>query len=333
MHETTPKRLGVVGTLVWDTIRYRDGQPEQVEAWGGVAYALSAFEAALPDNWEIVPIVKVGSDLSESAWRFLRSFPRIDMETGIRVVPELNNRVELVYTGPERRTERLTGGVPPWLWAELGPLARTCDALYVNFISGFEMELDTARSLRSGFAGPTYADLHSLFLGVGSSGLRVPQELPSWGAWLRCFDAVQMNAEEFELLGRAGGDPWALAAQIVGPELKLITITLGANGAGYVAGAAFNSDPSLWPDTRHRVATPRPARSGIAPAEDSEVMGDPTGCGDVWGATLLAGLLRGDQLEPAMAQANRVAAKNVAHRGASGLHRHLRGRLSTEEDE
>ena len=333
MHETTPKRLGVVGTLVWDTIRYRDGQPEQVEAWGGVAYALSAFEAALPDNWEIVPIVKVGSDLSESAWRFLRSFPRIDMETGIRVVPELNNRVELVYSGPERRTERLTGGVPPWLWAELGPLARTCDALYVNFISGFEMELDTARSLRSGFAGPTYADLHSLFLGVGSSGLRVPQELPSWGAWLRCFDAVQMNAEEFELLGRAVGDPWALAAQIVGPELKLITITLGANGAGYVAGAAFNSDPSLWPDTRHRVATPRPTRSGIAPAEDSEVMGDPTGCGDVWGATLLAGLLRGDQLEPAMAQANRVAAKNVAHRGASGLHRHLRGRLSTEEDE
>ena len=333
MHETTPKRLGVVGTLVWDTIRYRDGQPEQVEAWGGVAYALSAFEAALPDNWEIVPIVKVGSDLSESAWSFLRSFPRIDVETGIRVVPELNNRVELVYTGPERRTERLTGGVPPWLWAELGPLARTCDALYVNFISGFEMELDTARSLRSGFAGPTYADLHSLFLGVGSSGLRVPQELPSWGAWLRCFDAVQMNAEEFELLGRAVGDPWALAAQIVGPELKLITITLGANGAGYVAGAAFNSDPSLWPDTRHRVATPRPTRSGIAPAEDSEVMGDPTGCGDVWGATLLAGLLRGDQLEPAMAQANRVAAKNVAHRGASGLHRHLRGRLSTEEDE
>ena len=113
----------------------------------------------------------------------------------------------------------------------------------VNFVSGFEMELDTAQSLRSGFAGPTYADLHSLFLGVGSSGLRVPRELPSWGAWLRCFDAVQMNAEEFELLGRAVGDPWALAAQIVGPELKLITITLGANGSGYVAGAAFNSDP------------------------------------------------------------------------------------------
>ena len=332
MHEGKPKRLGVVGTLVWDTIRYRDGRSEQVEEWGGVAYALSAFEAALPDDWEIVPIVKVGSDLSESAWRFLRSFPRIDVETGIRVVPEPNNRVELVYTGSERLTERLSGGVPPWLWAELGPLAGTCDALYVNFISGFEMELDTARSLRSGFPGPTYADLHSLFLGVGRSGLRIPQELPSWGAWLRCFDAVQMNAEEFELLGRVMGDPWALAAQIVGPELKLIAVTLGASGAGYVAGAAFRSDPSYWPDTRHRVATPGPASSGIAPAQGIEVVGDPTGCGDVWGATFLARLIGGDQLQPAMIQANRMAAKNVGHRGASGLHRHLRGRLSTQGD-
>ena len=332
MGEGNPKRLGVVGTLVWDTIRYRDGRPEQVEEWGGVAYALSAFEAALPDDWEIVPIVKVGSDLSESAWRFLRSFPRTDVETGIRVVPEPNNRVELVYTGPERRTERLIGGVPPWLWAELGPVAGTCDALYVNFVSGFEMELDTARSLRSAFPGPTYADLHSLFLGVGRSGLRIPQELPSWGAWLRCFDAVQMNAEEFELLGRAMGDPWALAAQIVGPELKLITVTLGPSGAGYVAGAAFRNDLLYWPDTRYRVATPGPARSGIAPAEGAAAVGDPTGCGDVWGATFLARLIWGDQLKPAMIQANRIAAKNVAHRGASGLHRHLRGRLSAQGD-
>ena len=332
MGEGNLKRLGVVGTLVWDTIRYRDGPPEKVEEWGGVAYALSAFEAALPDDWEIVPIVKVGSDLSESAWRFLRSFPRTDVETGIQVVPEPNNRVELVYTGPQRRTECLIGGVPPWLWAELEPLVGTCDVLYVNFVSGFEMELDTARSLRSVFPGPTYADLHSLFLGVDRGGLRIPQELPSWGAWLRCFDAVQMNAEEFELLGRAMGDPWELAAKIVGPELKLIAVTLGPRGAGYVAGAAFRSDPLRWPDTRDRVATPGPARSGIAPGEGPDVVGDPTGCGDVWGATLLAQLLGGDQLQSAMIQANRIAAKNVRHRGASGLHRHLRGPLSTHGD-
>ena len=330
--EAGPKRLGVLGTLVWDTIRHRDGWTEPVEEWGGVAYALSALEAALPAQWEVVPIVKVGSDLSEAAWTFLRDFPRMDVETGIRIVPEPNNRVDLLYSGNERRSERLTGGVPPWLWAELGSLVGTCDALYVNFISGFEMELDTARALRSAFPGPTYADLHSLFLGIGRSGMRIPQELPSWGAWLRCFDAVQMNEEEFELLGRAMGDPWELASQIVGPELKLLAVTLGPKGAGYVAGAGFDSDPACWPETRHRVATPGPARSGRALSEQGELAGDPTGCGDVWGATFFARLLGGDELQTAMAHANRMASRNVEHRGASGLDRHLRGRLSAQGD-
>ena len=73
-----------------------------------------------------------------------------------------NNRVVLRYQSAERRCERMTGGVPGWTWAELGPMVRDLDALYVNFISGFEMELGTAQALRQGFRGPIYADLHSL---------------------------------------------------------------------------------------------------------------------------------------------------------------------------
>ena len=330
MRERNPKRLGVVGTLVWDTITCPDGHPGQLEVWGGVAYSLSAFEAALPDGWEIVPIIKVGSDLSESAWRLLRSIPRMDVETGVRVVPDPNNQVELVYTSPARRSERLIGGIPPWEWTELGPLVRTCDALYINFISGFEMELDTARSLRSGFPGPTYADLHSLFQGIDRTGLRFPQELPLWRAWLCCFDAVQMNAEEFELLGGATGDPWGLAARSVGPELKLIIVTLGKDGAGYVAGSGFKSDPSHWPENRYGVATSEPTRSGIVSSGGTEVVGDPTGCGDVWGATFLSRLLGGDQLESAMTAGNRIGAKNIEYRGATGLQRHLRAGLPAE---
>jgi hypothetical protein len=42
-------------------------------------------------------------------------------------------------------------------------------------------------------------------------------------------------------------------------------------------------------------------------------------------------LLAGDGLEGAMTQANRFAARNVDHRGARGLYRHLAGRLSHVE--
>jgi sugar/nucleoside kinase (ribokinase family) len=145
-------------------------------------------------------------------------------------------------------------------------------------------------------------------------------------AWLRCFDAAQMNADEFDLLGSAG-DPWQLAAGALGPDLKLITVTLGARGAAYVAGVDFDPDPMTW-TRRGGVAVAQRAHSGkVSPGEGPRV-GDPTGCGDVWGATCFARLLAGDDLVRAMQEANRFAARNVEHRGAGGLYAHLTGKLS-----
>ncbi|MEJ2206508.1 MAG: carbohydrate kinase family protein [Gemmatimonadota bacterium] len=324
------RTLGVLGTLVMDRIIDRDGRAEPVEEWGGIAYALAALGAALPEDWRLLPIVKVGRDLSEEAFRFLREIPGMD-DSGIVVVPDPNNRVELRYTSRERRCERLTGGVPPWTWPELAPVVDLCDALYVNFISGFELELPTARALRAGYRGPMYADLHSLFLGMNHQGLRLPQTLLGWGDWLGCFDVVQMNEDEFDLLGDAAGDPWRLAAEALGPELKLITVTMGARGAAYIANADLGPDPTSW-RRPGGLALPRPARSRLVALEEGPREGDPTGCGDVWGATFFSRLLAGEGVDPAAREANRFAARNVDHRGARGLYRHLAGRLSHTQE-
>jgi sugar/nucleoside kinase (ribokinase family) len=327
---TERRILGALGTLVWDRIIDRDGRSEPVEEWGGIAYALSALGATLPEGWRLLPILKVGRDLSEVAFRFLREIPGTD-DSAILVVPEPNNRVELRYTSQERRCERLTGGVSPWTWPELAPVIELCDALYVNFISGFEMELPTARALRAGYGGPVYADLHSLFLGMNHQGLRLPQTLVGWGDWLRCFDAVQMNEDEFDLLGDATGDPWRLAAEALGPELKLITVTMGARGAAYIAHADLAPDPTSWRRPR-RLSVAGAARSGLVALEGGARAGDPTGCGDVWGATFFSRLLAKRDLDRAMREANHFAARNVEHRGARGLCRHLAGRLSHTEE-
>jgi sugar/nucleoside kinase (ribokinase family) len=190
------------------------------------------------------------------------------------------------------------------------------------------MDLDTALALRRQYAGPIYADLHSLFLAVGPQGDRIPRPLPYWAEWLRAFDAVQLNEQEFELLGRAYGDPWRLAADVVGPHLGLIAVTLGPRGAAYVASGSFVPDPFAWERGRGQIASPRPVRSAKVDLGHTTLEGgDPTGCGDVWGATCFGRLLSGATLEEAMADANRFAAKNVTHRGARGLALHLLGRL------
>ncbi len=331
------KRLGVVGTLVWDRIHARDARATPVEEWGGIAYALAAASAALPADWSVVPLVQVGRDMGERAHEFLRAQPGLVIGRGVRVVDEPNNRVELRYQDRERRCERLSGGVPPWRWEDLAPLLEGLDALYVNFISGFEMELETAIRLRLGFRGPIYADIHSLLLGVGGDGTRVPRPLERWREWLRCFDIVQMNEDELALLAGAwGGDPWRFAAEVVGSEPRALLVTLSERGSAYVASSAFRPDPLAW-HPGGLAAAPLAAAAGPVRSERVPVPvalldvadPDPTGCGDVWGATCCLRLLAGDALEEAMLAANAAAARNVRHRGATGLDLHLRGRIHT----
>jgi sugar/nucleoside kinase (ribokinase family) len=137
-----------------------------------------------------------------------------------------------------------------------------------------------------------------------------------------------MNEDEFELLGKAHGDPWALATGVVGPDLKLIAVTLGGKGAAYIAGAGFSPDPFAWGEVRKRIATPGTPRSGKVGTDGMLEGGDPTGCGDVWGATFFGRLLSGESLEKSMAAANLAAGMNLRFRGARGLAAHLAGRMS-----
>jgi hypothetical protein len=244
-----------------------------------------------------------------------------------------NNRVVLHYQSSERRCERMAGGVPGWTWGELGPMVRDLDAIYINFISGFELCLGTAQALRKGFQGPIYADLHSLFLGMQQDGIRVLQPLPDAATWFGCFDFVQLNEDEMQQLTP---DPLTLAADALGAGVSLLTVTLGPKGVAYVAAPGFDGLAGRVPSGRvgggearsDLPASPLSVRTALISAPQVETL-DPTGCGDVFGAAAFARLLAGDRVEAALQHAAGLAARNAGFRGASGLARHLRGELVT----
>lgn len=319
------KRLGVIGTFVWDIIHGRDVRDAPIQEWGGITYALSACDAALPDDWELVPLVKVGSDLAPEARRFLRSLRRIAPDAAPIEVSQPNNRVELFYHSDERRSEVLSGGVPGWEWAGLQPLLRDLDALYINLISGFELDLPTAQLIRQHFKGPIYCDLHSLVLVVEPSGLRTYRPLPEVAAWCACFDLLQVNEDELAMLAP---DPMALAATALDAGVRNLLVTLGRRGVVYFAEAGFDRLDDLRAPRRPASVT-GPLRTALVPASVARVdgPGDPTGCGDVWGASYFSRLVAGDIMSQALRAACDAAARNVEHRGATGLAHHLRGEL------
>jgi hypothetical protein len=335
-------KVGILGSLVWDQIYGRDPSAAPVEEWGGIAYALASLDASVAPEWEIVPLIKVGQDLAPKAREFLGRLERITPGGRCVEVPAPNNRVVLHYYSTERRTERMSGGVPGWTWSELGPMVRDLDALYLNFISGFELALGTAQALRQGFRGPIYVDLHSLLLGMQHDGVRVLRPLHDAAAWLGCFDVVQLNEDEMRQLSP---DPLSLAADAIGAGTSLLIVTLAAKGAAYVAAPGFDG----WGDGRTggrvdgAMGTPEflgassssarppvplsaPLRTALIPAPTIDAL-DPTGCGDVFGAAAAARLFAGDSIEDAIRHANAMAARNAAFRGAGGLSRHLRGEL------
>lgn len=316
-------RLGVVGTLVWDTIHGPDGG-EAVNDWGGIAYSLAAWDAVAPPGWSLVPIVKVGADLRESADRFLATVGGISSLEFVQTVPEANNRVGLFYHDRSRRCERLTGGVPGWSAAEIEQVALSCDALYVNFISGWELDLDAAAVLASRFEGPAWCDVHSLILGVGDGGVREPRPLEDRTAWLRAFDLVQVNEDEIETLSPAGGSRGDRMRDLLADGPDAVFLTLGSAGAEWMAR----------PNARWLAETDG-ATAGSAPVETIAPAGntDPTGCGDVWGMTCFGSLLAGAGVAEAVRRANRLASATAAGHGTVGLAETLSGIARTADIE
>lgn len=321
------RRVGVIGSFVWDVIHGRNPGDTPIEEWGGITYALGALEAGLSDDWEMVPLVKVGFDLADRARDFMRDLDKVAPDAAPIEVPHHNNKVSMHYQSDERRCERLSGGVPGWSWLGLKPLLAGLDALYINLISGFELDLETAQLIRAHFKGPIYCDLHSLVLAVQPDGMRTLQPLPNAAAWCRCFDFLQVNEDEMEMMAP---DPLGLAAVAMASGVNVLNVTMGKRGVVYFAAPGFDKLADL--DRGQLGANTGTIRTELLPAAPSRNVfdGDPTGCGDVWGATYFSRLLAGESIAGAMRVALVAAARNVDHRGATGLARHLRGELSVK---
>lgn len=317
------KRLGILGTFVWDRIwtlaDQEAGRP--FETWGGMSYSISAAAAACPAGWEIVPVAKVGSDLVEEARAYSAALPRVDAAASIISVPVPNNRVELRYFSADRRGERLSGGVPAWTWDELAPHAEGLDALLVNYFSGFELTLEATEQLRANFHGPLYADLHSLFLGCPSAETRQHRPLADWERWVACFDAVQLNEDELRTLVGGEVPSWTDgAARVLRHGPGLVAVTLGPEGAAVAERIGLAADPMVWGLGR---GTAEDGLSAAIHPTAGPAQGDPTGCGDVWGTTFFTRLLAGDGIAGAVERAHAAARRKLGHRGATDLYPHL----------
>ncbi len=302
MIAAAPRRVGVTGTAVEDTIEMPDGK--RTEDRGGIYYAVITLASLVPAGARVVPVLAVGEDAFAGVRDDFASLPGVEVE-GLVSAPAVNNKVRIVYAPDGSRMETLTGGVPPQPVEVFAPWADRLDAWLWNMVSGMEVERETFLEVKGSFEGQIHLDLHSLSLHHHHGHARMFRVPPHWDEWVAGTTWVQLNETEAGLLwdGRAApiapGDEPALAARIqaLGPEGVLVT--RAAEGAAY-HGAGEDAI---------RAAAYCPERAV-----------DPTGCGDVFGAAWFA--LRGVRRwspEAALRGAVRAAGVAAGISGTRGL--------------
>jgi sugar/nucleoside kinase (ribokinase family) len=281
-------KIAVIGHIPHDRYVLHNGS--RYTGFGGILYGAAALARNIEPGEEIVLVSRVGERIAPEIRRLLQEYGSITPK--IDTVPDYGWVVEATYLDGEHRRERLLGAVPPWNASELIDAVAECDAAVLNMVTGFELTLDEFEQFARG-APPFLLDFHSLALGRDETGLRYPRPHTDPERWCRLATLVQMNRAELRsVLPEQMPMEGASVISRWGP--KWAAVTDGRNGAWVAEKGEATHVPAVDP-------TSEPV--------------DPTGCGDVFGATLLVEMLKGTPLISAANRAQVLARTNADHPG------------------
>ena len=252
-------RLLVIGTIINDHIYHRDGTVSH--SLGGLLYTLLPFKALLNKNDRVIPLCRIGGDIYDTVTDWLTK-GEIYTTAGLLKEEQNNNTVELRYINEQEREERSLYPLPPFRFEDIKPFLDV-NAVFINMISGWELDLDVLRKIRQAFNGLIFLDIHSLALERKADGRRIYRIIPEGREWLRNADVIQLNEREWQAIA-ADTVPDLFVKECCFNQYKIINLLLSYKG----------SKTYLW--DRGNVQS-----LSVAPPRNINVI-DPTGCGDAY---------------------------------------------------
>ena len=292
------KRIAVVGSTNKDTIILSDGS--QSQSIGGILYTALAVSFLSNGKYENWLFSQIGNDIYGEVEQVFQGCPHL-VTDGVKVFAGANPHCRIQYHQSGHKIEHLTGTLKKFRANELLPYLVGMDLLLINFITGYELSLQTLYQIRKQFNGLIIMDIHSLTLGRRNSGERYFRTLDNWRDWIRLADIVQMNEQEAAFMGEAESTLPSFIKDVLGLGCKGVVITRGEKGC--IAGEWQGGKPVIF--------------------EKSALMVhktiDTTGCGDVFLAGLATGYLEDFDLQIAINKATKAAALNCSLQGIAKL--------------
>ena len=162
------------------------------------------------------------------------------------------------------------------------------DAVLINMITGFDIDVNDLEIIRKKFKGRIYLDIHTLSRDYGDKAIRNFRIIPGAAKWIAGADFIQVNESELKTLFDLKSE-YEIAEEVLKCGEKVLIITKAGKGAKmyYLKNKNVNSL--------------------FIPAEKTEGL-NKVGCGDVFGAAFLLAYFKKFSLTQALKKANLAAA-------------------------
>ena len=295
------KKLGVIGTFIRDRIFPLKG--DEVQSIGGLYHTLAYASLLGGQDFEVLPVARVGRDFYPKILEKLQPLPGVDLSL-LQVDEAKNTQVKLIYKTPTSRDEITTAPMRPIAVHEVQGL-RDADAVIINMITGEDIELAALKWLAKNTRAFLHFDFHTLALGMDDQGKRYYRKPVNWQEWIAQVHVLQMNELEAALLGDIADEQDIEAfrdfmRRLLQNGLTGVHVTLGDKGV-----LSGRKDPGGRVTIKH-----------IVPEIEGLKVKDIIGCGDAFGAAFIVHYLKSRDFFQAAKFATHVAAMNTTFMGS-----------------
>jgi len=268
-------KILIIGHTVEDHIVFH-GEEQEVKP-GGIFYSASGFHFLKDAEDEISLCTSIQKDNYE-LFAFVYNEFKHDYFSYVEKIPKIHLNV---FEKKERheRYENITDKLTVPFEA-----LNKFDGIFINMITGFDINVEDVQQIRKNYNGPVYIDIHSMARGIDDNYRRDFRKIPEVEKWITSTDVVQANDHELFTLSEKKTE-MEIAAELLHLGAKIILVTKGDRGASLytMKNDEFVSITvsAIEVETKNKV-----------------------GCGDVFGAAFFSSYIKDKNIEKAFTLAN-----------------------------
>lgn len=215
-------KLLIVGSSVEDFIHSSDTILNQP---GGLFYTASAVDALMGDEDKCFLLTNMSDSQKHHFFPLYNNF-ELDLVNQVEKLPVIHLFIK-EHGERDEKYENLTESI---VFDETKISDKNFDGILVNLITGYDLDCEALKRLKSSTNAPVFLDIHSLTRPMKSDGTREFKIIENIEEWLSSVDILQANETEIMCCGTAETEE-LIVENILNLGVKIVLVTKGNLGA------------------------------------------------------------------------------------------------------